>query len=362
MADLVKKIRTTSGDLQIDYNALANKPTVESLGAVSKSGDTINGDLTIDRNASSALILKTAKNNAGYAASSRIYKNANSTTDYGLIIRDFTNGDHENNNSLSLMVANSRSNLSEKVQIINQINGESTYYKLYGEHNKPALSDLGVNATATELNYVDGVTSSIQTQLNGKAASSHEHSAGNITSGTLAIGRGGTGITSNPSMLTNLGSTSAASVFAASPRPGVTGTLPIANGGTGATTAAAARTNLGISDYVTEQGTSGNTYYRKWSSGIMEQWYAVTSSSQGISTKYGDTPLYYGTHTWTFPVAFTKVDIAICSCFRFGTGVSWGASWGATTTNVTLCGYDYYSRAAGSDTCHITAYAKGRWK
>ena len=34
----------------------------------------------------------------------------------------------------------------------------------------------GVTATATELNYVDGVTSNIQTQLNGKASSSHTHS------------------------------------------------------------------------------------------------------------------------------------------------------------------------------------------
>lgn len=34
----------------------------------------------------------------------------------------------------------------------------------------------GVTTTATELNYVDGVTSNIQTQLNGKAASSHTHS------------------------------------------------------------------------------------------------------------------------------------------------------------------------------------------
>ena len=33
----------------------------------------------------------------------------------------------------------------------------------------------GVTATATELNYVDGVTSNIQTQLNGKASSSHTH-------------------------------------------------------------------------------------------------------------------------------------------------------------------------------------------
>lgn len=41
----------------------------------------------------------------------------------------------------------------------------------------PTLSSLGVTATTAELNYVDGVTSNIQTQLNGKAASSHTHSA-----------------------------------------------------------------------------------------------------------------------------------------------------------------------------------------
>lgn len=65
----------------------------------------------------------------------------------------------------------------------------------------------------------------------------HNHAASDITGGTLAVGIGGTGVTKNPSMLTNLGSTSADSVFAASPRPGVTGTLPVANGGTGNTTA-----------------------------------------------------------------------------------------------------------------------------
>lgn len=141
----------------------------------------------------------------------------------------------------------------------------------------------GVTATATEINYLDGVTSSIQTQLNGKAASSHTHNeyysssvsrtantvlaapngsnggatfrklvsadipsldAGKITSGTLPVARGGTGVTSNPSMLVNLGSTSAASVFTTSPRPGITGTLAISHGGTGGTTVAAAHTNL----------------------------------------------------------------------------------------------------------------------
>lgn len=39
-----------------------------------------------------------------------------------------------------------------------------------------SLSSFGVTATAAELNYMDGVTSNVQTQLNGKAASSHTHS------------------------------------------------------------------------------------------------------------------------------------------------------------------------------------------
>ena len=70
--------------------------------------------------------------------------------------------------------------------------------------------------------------------------------------GTLGTANGGTGITSNPSMLTNLGSTTAASVFATSPRPGVMGTLAIGNGGTGATTASAARTSLGLGSLSTK--------------------------------------------------------------------------------------------------------------
>ena len=45
----------------------------------------------------------------------------------------------------------------------------------------------GITATVTELNYVDGVTSNIQTQLNAKAASSHSHSyAGSSSAGGAA--------------------------------------------------------------------------------------------------------------------------------------------------------------------------------
>ena len=105
---------------------------------------------------------------------------------------------------------------------------------------------ISVNTNGTSSNVaVKGLGSAAYTASSAYAAANHNHSADNITSGTLPVSRGGTGLTAAPSMLTNLGSTSAASPLQASPRPGVTGTLPIANGGTGAATASAALSNLG---------------------------------------------------------------------------------------------------------------------
>lgn len=53
---------------------------------------------------------------------------------------------------------------------------ESTYLK-----RTNALTTIGITATSTELNYCDGVTSNIQTQLNNKAASSHTHTLANLS-------------------------------------------------------------------------------------------------------------------------------------------------------------------------------------
>ena len=55
------------------------------------------------------------------------------------------------------------------------------------DSDKKILASTSI--TTTELGYLDGVTSAIQTQLNGKAASSHEHAATDITSGTLDAAR-----------------------------------------------------------------------------------------------------------------------------------------------------------------------------
>jgi len=68
--------------------------------------------------------------------------------------------------------------------------------------NIKALAGINITKLAngsvdnSEFQYLNGVTSSIQTQINNKANSSHVHSTSDITSGTLSVSRGGTGKTS----------------------------------------------------------------------------------------------------------------------------------------------------------------------
>lgn len=57
----------------------------------------------------------------------------------------------------------------------------------WGAPSSTTLSSLGITATAAELNYMDGVTSNVQTQLNGKASSNHTHNyAGSGSAGGSA--------------------------------------------------------------------------------------------------------------------------------------------------------------------------------
>lgn len=91
---------------------------------------------------------------------------------------------------------------SSHTHAASQVTGLTASRALVSDANgHPAVSAV----TNTELGYLDGVTSAIQTQINGKAASSHNHSAANITSGTLPLARGGTGATSASAARTSLG-------------------------------------------------------------------------------------------------------------------------------------------------------------
>lgn len=113
--------------------------------------------------------------------------------------------------------------------------------------------------------------------------------------------------------------------------------------------------------YVQESGSNANGSYIKFSDGTMICYLNIIVTNQAIATQYGTTSLYFGTRTWTFPVAFIKEPNVSCGQFKWGTGGSWGATWDVTKTIATLIGYDMYSRASGTKTI-ISAIAIGKWK
>ena len=117
--------------------------------------------------------------------------------------------------------------------------------------------------------------------------------------------------------------------------------------------------NNEVKDFVIAQGTSGDTSYRKWNSGILECW-IHTTQNVAINSAFGS--LYQGSWTWNFPtgVVFVAVPTVTCSLFKWGTSASWGTIAGVQTTWASLRGIDAYSRASGS--CEIAAYAIGKWK
>lgn len=150
---------------------------------------------------------------------------------------------------------------------VSQVTGLTASRALISDSSgHPAVSSV----TSTELGYLDGVTSSIQTQLNGKLS----------TSGTAAAT---TKLATARTIRTNLASTSTASFNGtANITPGVTGTLPVANGGTGGTSGLEAANNLkllylnggtkissgsDLNDYMDSgvyfSGSSSNTIYNK---------------------------------------------------------------------------------------------------
>ena len=116
----------------------------------------------------------------------------------------------------------------------------------------------------------------------------------------IPVNKGGSGLTSNPSMLTNLASTTAAGIFQASPRPGVTGTLPIANGGTGGTSRLTAQRNLMLSE------TNNTTLIEGTSSQI---------GAMGISACFYSKAQYTGSHPEALPTNW-GVLVSFCNTYN----------------------------------------------
>ena len=113
------------------------------------------------------------------------------------------------------------------------------------------------------------------TTVDGKANAQHTHNATDINNGTLAVARGGTGVTTAAAERERLGLGS------------TTGALPVANGGTGSTTAADARTALDVyssGEIDTALAGKANSTHSHAAADITSGQVAIANGGTGAST------------------------------------------------------------------------------
>ena len=274
----------TNGNVYL--NSVENG-AVTSSHKISGSGAT-----TVTTDANGNIVISSTDNNTTYGAAGSSLGLVKSGGDVSISSGVITVNDDSHNHTIA-NVDNLQASLDTKqatitggASTITTSNLTANRALLSNGSGKVAVSDI----TSTEIGYLDGVTSNIQTQLDGKAASSHNHAASNITSGTLSSDR--------------------------------LPTVPITKGGTGATTASGALTNLGLTATATElnyvDGVTSNiqTQLNNKASSSHTHNYAGSSSVGGSATSAvkldtntaGDsnTPVYFSGGK---PVACTSLDL-----------------------------------------------------
>lgn len=214
-----------------------------------------------------------------------------------------------------------------------------------------------VNATHTELNYVDGVTSAIQTQLNAKAASGANSDITSLAGLTtpLSVAQGGTGaatLTLNNVLLGN--GTSAPQAIA----PGTSGNVLTSDGTTWASTAPASvvdasETAKGIVELATtaEAVTGTDTARAVTPAGLKAATDALNLSAVTLgapAAATSGTVVDYG----SLPAGIKQITVSFVNA-SFNSAVSLGVRIGTGGTPKTT-GYDA-SYAAISATANTTS-------
>ena len=156
--------RVKTGGLWIAWQEMYSTlryPSPSKIGAVAKSGDTMTGKLTISHSSYPDLDIK----NTGSGSITKIRNSAHRTQIMS----------QEDDSNYRVLTLNDKSVTTDAKNIlqIEQIDGgtKTAGYNVYHTGYKPTPADIGA------------------------AESSHNHSASNITSGTLSANRGGTGQT-----------------------------------------------------------------------------------------------------------------------------------------------------------------------
>lgn len=202
----------------------------------------------------------------------------------------------------------------------------------------------------------------------------------NLISGTVPINSGGTGLTSSPSMLTNLATTAAANVLQASPRPGVTGTLPVGNGGTNITSYTIGDILYASATATLSKLTGNTTVTRKFlrsvattaGTAVAPAWDTVTKTDVGLSNVTNDAQVKASLGTakgdmlyWS--AASTPARLAIGTANHVLIASANGPVWAiaaalasATSTTANTAAYTDLTLGNNANVSTTTAHSEGR--
>lgn len=172
-------VTITRADAPTQEGTPINKALFDSIkndidGKVSKLGDTMNGNLTIQNAAPQVELF-----DPEYDGRTRLYKDVSSNADYGTMLSDIdATGDID-----ALNIRRSAGLLDKLSLYVENANGTSSRYAIYGAHTKPWGSYTGNGATAVR---------QVNTTGNGYACIVHSTSGTCIVMarGAIRIGNG----------------------------------------------------------------------------------------------------------------------------------------------------------------------------
>ena len=206
----------------------------------------------------------------------------------------------------------------------------------------------------------DSLDAAPRSHTHDYAASGHRHAAGDITSGTLPVVRGGTGraaLVGSTSLLRDLFDTSLTGA----------GYIPVfteswADGGY--MSKSQLRSAMGISNHVTAEGNSGIWHYRKYSNGYAEAWGVGLFALAGMANDNWRWLSSTSLREYALPFTFKTV---VNAQGMFNSSSFWplvetrNASNSGTRTNVTKLAVWGVSAAATTGTHELFLYVSGTY-
>lgn len=219
--------------------------------------------------------------------------------------------------------------------------------------------ECAMPATFTPPIQNDSLDAAPRDHTHDYAASGHKHAAGDITSGTLPVARGGTGKTA----IAGPGSLLRAMFDTNLTKAGYVTVFDSADDG-GYMNMAQLRSAMGISSHVTVEGNSGIWHWRKYSNGYAEAWGSVTFTPSGMTNDNWRWLSTSHASTQSLPFTFKKVmtaDVSYNNPAIFSViGVS-NASGTYTSINATKIQYWCISAVAVATSADAYIYVCGTY-